>query len=797
MLRPRRLTLYLLAELGYATLLGIGVWTAILMMNDFFFVARQAIQKDLGAAIILQILALKLPNLLILAIPIGTLLGSLIAVGRLSADGEIVALNAAGLGPGKLVRPMAIHGGLALILSFAIYVFIQPWANYEIHAMQGKILTARNVSSELKPRVFFDKLPGYVLFVDEIPAGTRGLLLRTVLYEAADPNTRSSEQFIIAKKATLAPVAGGQGRLRVVFTDGVAHFFRSSEPESYRSFQFQTFSPEPIETPAWMRATEDAPDKTVADMTLRELRREIGASVQEPDPMLRGYRMRMARAEAHRRFALPFASLLFALLSFPLGVSRVRSGKGAGFAMSLAIVLGYWIVYSVGLEQAREGRIPIVVGVWGANVVIAVWTALAYVRLRATGRMTPWRRLLDRAGMWIARLGRRVGPAPKAAPGTRARSRRIALGVAAVLDRYIGTLYLRMLVLALASTYLIFSLIELKSLIDAVVERKQPTILIVNYFKYFVPGALGLTLPFAAMIAAVVTITLLSRNGEITAFKAAGMSARRVCLPIVVLTTICCAGLFLVQDRIAPETNRRAQAVKDQIQGRNPRTYGWSPGGRWTFGGDGRLYHYRLFDSQSKLFQGLSVFRLDLASARVLGQWFCASARWNGHAWDAEKGWYRSFPEPGAAGDYRRFDREEIAAFDHPDNFMRQERSLVAGNDLPEQESIAELGNQIQELAKSGYDTTRLRVEFWQKTAAIATPLVTVLLAIPFAFKVGRRGSMYGVGVGLVLAIAFWATAAIFSALGLETMLSPLIAAWAPNVLFSAVGIYLQLFIPT
>ena len=46
MFRQRRLTLYLLSELGVATLVGIVVWTAILMMNDLFFIARQAIQYE-------------------------------------------------------------------------------------------------------------------------------------------------------------------------------------------------------------------------------------------------------------------------------------------------------------------------------------------------------------------------------------------------------------------------------------------------------------------------------------------------------------------------------------------------------------------------------------------------------------------------------------------------------------------------------------------------------------------------------------------------------------------------------
>jgi lipopolysaccharide export LptBFGC system permease protein LptF len=148
-------------------------------------------------------------------------------------------------------------------------------------------------------------------------------------------------------------------------------------------------------------------------------------------------------------------------------------------------------------------------------------------------------------------------------------------------------------------------------------------------------------------------------------------------------------------------------------------------------------------------------------------------------------------------GDYRRFDREEVSVFDPPDNFTRRERSLVAGNDLPQQASIADLNEEIAGLSKSGYDTTRLRVQYWQKTASVATPLVTVLLGLPFAFKVGRRGSMYGVGVGLVLAIVFWATAAIFNALGLETILPPLLAAWSPNVFYAAIGVYLLLYIPT
>jgi lipopolysaccharide export LptBFGC system permease protein LptF len=354
-----------------------------------------------------------------------------------------------------------------------------------------------------------------------------------------------------------------------------------------------------------------------------------------------------------------------------------------------------------------------------------------------------------------------------------------------------------MLGLALGASYLIFFLVELKGLLDAVVERKQPGILILKYFAYFVPGALVLTLPFAAMIAAVLAVTVLARQGELTALKASGMSARRIVFPILILTLFMCAALHLIDDRISPETNRRAQLVKDQIQGRSPRTYGWSPGGRWTFGGDGRLYHYRLFDPVEQRFQGLSVFKVDLVAARVLEQWFCNSARWNGHAGTPRRAGSGRFPSRGRRGDYRQFDKEEISTFDHPDNFTRRERTLIAGNDLPQQASIGDLDEEISGLAKSGYDTTRLRVQYWQKTAAVATPLVTVLLALPFAFKVGRRGSMYGVGVGLILGDRVLGHRGDLQCARSRDDSPPLLAAWSPNVFYSAVGLYLLLYVPT
>lgn len=82
----------------------------------------------------------------------------------------------------------------------------------------------------------------------------------------------------------------------------------------------------------------------------------------------------------------------------------------------------------------------------------------------------------------------------------------------------------------------------------------------------------------------------------------------------------------------------------------------------------------------------------------------------------------------------------------------------------------------------------------------VAFPLVTIvmtLLAIPFAVTTGRRGAMYGIGVGIVLAIVYWMTLSIFAAVGSGGWISPMLAAWAPNILFGAAAIYLLLTVRT
>jgi len=254
-----------------------------------------------------------------------------------------------------------------------------------------------------------------------------------------------------------------------------------------------------------------------------------------------------------------------------------------------------------------------------------------------------------------------------------------------------------------------------------------------------------------------------------------------------------CGLLFLIQDRIAPVASRSAEAIKDQIMDRAPRTHGLPVTGRWGFGPEGkRLFHHRVFAPKKREFRELSIFELDRDAHRVVGHRFAPRARFKDGAWDVRGGWYRTF-SPDSFEAFKGSYRLELAL---PRDWVEQELNRVDEN-LPAQLSVAELRDEIRKLDASGYDNTRLSVAYYEKFAKSTTPLVMVLLGLPFAFKVGRRGSLYGIGVALLLVLVYWATFAVFNALGLENVLMPAIAAWTPNIMFALLGAYLLLYVKT
>jgi lipopolysaccharide export LptBFGC system permease protein LptF len=102
-----------------------------------------------------------------------------------------------------------------------------------------------------------------------------------------------------------------------------------------------------------------------------------------------------------------------------------------------------------------------------------------------------------------------------------------------------------------------------------------------------------------------------------------------------------------------------------------------------------------------------------------------------------------------------------------------------------------ELQRYARRLKKSGYPTASLETALQSKLARPLLIPVMALLALPFAFRIGKRGTLAGIGVGLVLGMIFLVANALFGKLGDVGALPPLLAAWSPHVLFSTAAAFL------
>ena len=99
----------------------------------------------------------------------------------------------------------------------------------------------------------------------------------------------------------------------------------------------------------------------------------------------------------------------------------------------------------------------------------------------------------------------------------------------------------------------------------------------------------------------------------------------------------------------------------------------------------------------------------------------------------------------------------------------------------------------IQVLERSGFDTIHLRVQLQKKFAVPLFALIMAMISAPFAFLVGNRGAMAGIGASIVVALAYLAVEKLFEEFGSMNHLQPEVAAWSPDAIFALLGLYLLL----
>ena len=299
------------------------------------------------------------------------------------------------------------------------------------------------------------------------------------------------------------------------------------------------------------------------------------------------------------------------------------------------------------------------------------------------------------------------------------------------------------------------------------------------------------------LLSALVTIGLLTKNSELIVMRACGISLYRTALPLVVFAIAASAVLFAMEERVLATANRNADRLKHIIRTGSPQTFGVL-NRKWIVGRNGEVYHYQFYDPRRRELNSLSVF--DVRPGRAHHPLADVRGQGDLHAGDRDR-------RPGAAvaagtglvarvrsarrrsRTSRRF-TDRTVPLEPADYFVTEARE-------PDLMNFGQLRGYIAELRASGYNVLEHEVGLYRKIAFPFVTLVMTLIAVPFAVSTGKRGAMYGIGIGIVLALVYWVMISVFAAFGVGGLLDPMLAAWAPNLIFGAAAAFLLLTVRT
>jgi LPS export ABC transporter permease LptG/LPS export ABC transporter permease LptF len=794
----RIFTRYILSEVLSHAAIGASLFTFVIFMRDLGRILELVVRNSAPLPSVAEIFFFTLPMAFTITIPMGVLVGILIALSRLAADSEVTAMRAAGLGSSMFVRIIAVFALGAWMLAMVNSVWVAPRSAAALGRLQDKLKTSQ-ASFEIQPRVFYEDFKNYVLYVEDVKSAPHAALWKGVFL--ADISKPGAPKVTVAQQGIVVPE--GLDRIRLHLTNGSQQESPSKDAEQ---FSISTFDQTDISIPLPREDSDNGNKKElvpVSEMPTAELwYKAHHPGLEPPRPGIKSNDPKAVslwyEVEFHRRLALPTSCLVLALVGIPLGLSSRKGGKAMGFVLTILLVFTYYLISLFGISLGRQGKVDPALAVWSANIVFFL---AGVVLLRRVDRMPIeigsfrglWVRIKDRfargeVGIPDAVSTDEVGAFERAVRRKRFFSAKFPL----IIDDFIlkdFALYLGLIVTTFLVLTLIFTFFEL---LGDIVRNKVPLLMLVEYLLNVSPSLLYQMVPLGVLLAVLITFGLMQKSNEVTAMKATGISVYRIIFPVLVIAAILAASLFFFDQLYIPLANKRQETLRNQIKGKPPQTY-LRPDRKWIFGQQNTIYYYEFYDPDQDRFANISLFQFDPKTFQLTRRIYAARAHWadNLHKWVFEQGWTRSF-QGAAIAEYRTFDVGTFPkeATEQPSYFKKEVKQSQEMN-------YEELAQYIRDLQQSGFDVVRLKVQLHKKFAYPLITFVMAVLAVPFSLSAGKRGALTSVAVAIGIAVLYIVVAGLFEAMGNANQLPAALAAWAPDILFGLGGGYMVLKVRT
>ncbi len=384
-------------------------------INQILLLAEDILTKDVPLGDVLRLILYSLPAIVALSFPFGSLVGALMTVGRLSADHELLALEASGVRSRQVSSPILAVGLVFALFSFAINDVFLPLGTVEFSKLYRELLY-RNPSLELEEHSI-TRYQDNIIVTGSVNDGVVEDLM------ILERNQEGKSRVIVSDRARISSDEGSVGVISLTLDGVVTHAYdrRQTKAQEYLEAEQMVYNvllrdiaagiqaPGPREMSsrdvyaAMVERRESLEERRIQHRrsTARQaaslynryahyqkeveegsIAAESGFSglmdqrelvLRERSRPITDRTLQIYAIEFHKKFSIPFGCFAFAVLAFPLGRFAKRSGRSVGFGLGLFVAIVYWSLLvggqTIGVQNQRSSPALMM---WLPNIVVLV-----------------------------------------------------------------------------------------------------------------------------------------------------------------------------------------------------------------------------------------------------------------------------------------------------------------------------------------------------------------------------------------------------------------------------------------
>lgn len=333
----------------------------ILLLDKLFDIADLLIKKNIPGIEVLKVIGFSLPFMIALTVPMSVLVASISLYGRLAQDFELIGYSSCGISLWRLSRSPFIFSIFLFIGMFFFDAYVVPESNHRLKNLLFDIYQ-KKPTIQLKEGIF-NEIDNYRVYISKKNEKTSEIKDVKI-----NEKTKEGYRIIIADKGRI--YSEKDSFLVFELEEGFIQE-TGKDKEILRKVDFGKYTIKiPMEKEKAREIRTSRSDREMSiNMILRDIRKLEKRAKREKYNKYIKLQIQRLWVEFHKKFAIPFASIVFIFLGIPLAKRFGKGGYGTAFGISLFIFTFYYICLVGGEELADAGKINAWISIWFPNII--------------------------------------------------------------------------------------------------------------------------------------------------------------------------------------------------------------------------------------------------------------------------------------------------------------------------------------------------------------------------------------------------------------------------------------------